>query len=542
MASVMRLLGAVACSTVVPVTAGATSAWTDELQLSSCDADTCRLNISPAAVLIPKEQLLIQRHVVEHTADHRKQQLLDSVAADQVRMFSRDARNVAGALQKGFLAIKTSTEQFTATPPRVLQGFADLGKMLLVCVEMLLPSILKQSDKFQRFRNAWQNAFETIPDAIESIKSDIKLFIENGDGQFLVRAIASVFSDVGGVVVDFLPPKTAVEVNKYLDAIADTFDAMGSSWGDFADGKAVDGVESLYWGLRSVTDALVPDDVKNNEAYDTIVQTLDVVLGSLSKTVLEYERRIMEASVCWRVEEKRDKERPTICPDNYVWDGASECYPTSETSTTTASADVRDDYEHFKKGSCRGRHGFDNPGDYRVAGFKGTLEKCLQMCSDKPLCRAAEYKTDEHCELWEIEPTTTWFLSFRKACYKHKQRALTGRPVPARCEADFPDKHGHYCYASCPAGSQTKEKAPQKCISACTGKFPAEAKLMCGRNSGMLAKATLEMVTVVLNSAFSLADNIKKMKEHGVKGELLSGTIQTFIDMGRPFANPTCPK
>merc|ERR1712232_763662 len=42
--------------------------------------------------------------------------------------------------------------------------------------------------------------------------------------------------------------------------------------------------------------------------------------------------------------------------------------------------------------------------------------------------------------------------------------------------------------------------------------------------------------------AFSLADNIIKMKEHGVNGETLAATIQIFIDMGKPFANPTCPE
>jgi hypothetical protein len=64
---------------------------------------------------------------------------------------------------------------------------------------------------------------------------------------------------------------------------------------------------------------------------------------------------------------------------------------------------------------------------------------------------------------------------------------------------------------------------------------------MCGRDSGIVTKAILEMVTTVLNSAFSLAENIIKMKEHGVDAETLSATIQVFIDMGKPFANPTCP-
>merc|ERR1711953_1497208 len=65
---------------------------------------------------------------------------------------------------------------------------------------------------------------------------------------------------------------------------------------------------------------------------------------------------------------------------------------------------------------------------------------------------------------------------------------------------------------------------------------------ICGRDQGIMTKAIMEMVTVVLNSAFTLAENIMKMQEHGVSAELLSDTIQVFIDMGKPFARPICPE
>merc|ERR1711953_893839 len=65
---------------------------------------------------------------------------------------------------------------------------------------------------------------------------------------------------------------------------------------------------------------------------------------------------------------------------------------------------------------------------------------------------------------------------------------------------------------------------------------------ICGRDQGIMTKAIMEMVTVVLNSAFTLAENIMKMQEHGVNAEVLSDTIQVFIDMGKPFAKPICPE
>lgn len=64
---------------------------------------------------------------------------------------------------------------------------------------------------------------------------------------------------------------------------------------------------------------------------------------------------------------------------------------------------------------------------------------------------------------------------------------------------------------------------------------------MCGRDPGIATKAIIEMVTTVMNAGFSLAENIITMKEHGVDATALSSTIQTFIDMGKPFANPICP-
>merc|ERR1712086_474706 len=115
--------------------------------------------------------------------------------------------------------------------------------------------------------------------------------------------------------------------------------------------------------------------------------------------------------------------------------------------------------------------------------------------------------------------------------------------IPARCDTEgyFSDKHGMYCYTPCDPGFQQKDGHVTKCISACEGNFSAETPLMCGRDSGIITKAILEMVTVVLNSAFSLADNIMTMQEHGVDADTLTSTIEVFIDLGKPFANPTCP-
>jgi hypothetical protein len=114
--------------------------------------------------------------------------------------------------------------------------------------------------------------------------------------------------------------------------------------------------------------------------------------------------------------------------------------------------------------------------------------------------------------------------------------------IPARCDrtSRFSEKHGHMCFSACGDGFEPKSGS-MKCISTCEGNFSSETPAMCGRDPGIIAKTIIEMVTVVMNSAFQLSENIIKMKERGIDARSLSSTIQVFIDMGKPFANPICP-
>jgi hypothetical protein len=481
-------------------------------------------------------------------------QLRDLRTANHIRSFSRDASNVARVIQRGITGLINSISHFTATPPRVADGIVNLGTELMECVLLVMPEDEKGTEEFQRFRNAWNDAFDRIPGAAESIQHDIEVFIRDGETPILIRAIGSIIAEAGNIVTGFLPGNTGAEVKKYLNAIAEAFETMGVSWQKFAEGRTAEGIEAVYWGLRSITDSVMPDAIKDNEVYDTVIAALDLVLGNLSKHILEYERHILESNVCWRTEQGRDRQRPSECPDKYVWDGQTECYPAvvassllglNETTRETRVVKKDDFYEKFGRGSCRGYDSNHNPTTWfnRVSDFKGSLEQCQALCSADENCKAIEYLADWHCELWSQEPQATAEWS-ENVCYKKNggSGAVAGRPVPARCEMDYPEKHGHFCYASCPGGFQVKENSQQRCLSACVGNYSAESPGMCGRDQGVLMTAIMEMVTVILNSAFSLADNIIQMQERGVNAELLTDTIQIFIDMGKPFANPICPE
>eukprot|EP00929_Paragymnodinium_shiwhaense_P046608 TRINITY_DN23728_c0_g1_i2.p1 TRINITY_DN23728_c0_g1~~TRINITY_DN23728_c0_g1_i2.p1 ORF type:complete len:484 (+),score=90.63 TRINITY_DN23728_c0_g1_i2:76-1527(+) len=381
-------------------------------------------------------------------------QLRDQHLTNHIRTFSGDAANVARVIQQGITALIQAVSHFTASPPRVGDGILELGTELLSCVELLMPDAEVAGDEFQNFKSAWNEAFERIPGAAESIQADIELFIRDGDAPVLIRAIGSIIAEAGALVVSFLPPMTAVEVNKYLNAVVEAFETMGVSWAEFAAGRTVEGIEAIYWGLRSITDSIMPDSIKNNEVYNTIIGALDLVLGNLSKHILEYERRILESNVCWRTEKNRERQRPSQCPDGFIWDGQAECYPGLAAASLIGLNDTvkaqGDFYEQFGRGACRGYDADHNPSTWhrKVQNFRGSLEQCQAVCSADARCKAVEYKSDWHCEMWTQEPQATAEWS-DESCYKKNGGSMVaGRPVPARCEDEYPEKHGHFCQGS----------------------------------------------------------------------------------------------
>jgi hypothetical protein len=395
-----------------------------------------------------------------------------------MRTYTSNPMNVASVIQCGIQAVLGAIMHFSVEPPRIMEGITQLGTDLLKCVEkMFEPKDLK-ADGYVHFKEAWEISFQEIGPAAQSIEADLAWYSREGHTPALIRAIGSIIGEAG-VICRFLPPDVGMEVRKYLDVVVESFDTMSTSWDEFSKGNTVDGIEAIYWGLRTITSSFIPDVLKDNEVYNTIIGTLDFVLGNLSTHVLEYERRIMESKVCWRTEKRRGEQRPSECEDDYVHDGGAYCYPRRQSLVSVSSSTNSFDRTLMKK---------NGGGDGGYATGEGA--------------------------------------------------------IPARCDpsTDYTEKHGHFCYTPCGSGWQVKPEDFKKCISACEGKFPAETPGMCGADAGIVTKAILEMVTTILNSAFTLAENIIKMKEDGVNAELLSSTIQVFIDMGKPFANPTCPE
>jgi len=391
----------------------------------------------------------------------------DAEVAAHVRSYFNNSANIAKSLQDGISAIMTAVVSFSTTPPQITEGITSAGSSLLVIIEVFIPQSEKNTALYKNFQQAWNQLFQTMPTTAQSVKRDIERFAQNGDPNALARGINTIINEAGVLVSGFLPPQTGKEVLKYLDALTDAMEAMGTSWDAFAKGQTVPGIEAVYWSLRNITNDLMPAAIKDNKVYDTIIGTLDGVIGQLSKNVLEYERRIIESTCCWRLSKPRPRQRPQICMEKYVWDGQAHCTPLPSLLESRASS-------------------VDGALARKASPAKGTL--------------------------------------------------------PAHCNAtgDFPEKLNQFCYAPCPSGF-VSSRPGTGCDSSCAGRFPVSSPAMCARDQGMLMKAIMEMVTVVMNSAFSLADHIMRMQKDGVNGQLLSSTIQVFIDLGKPFTHPQCP-
>merc|ERR1711871_480108 len=66
-------------------------------------------------------------------------------------------------------------------------------------------------------------------------------------------------------------------------------------------------------------------------------------------------------------------------------------------------------YEKFGTGACRGTSPTDNPKDwYKTApSFSGTEADCESLCTSTAGCKAIEYRSSQHCELWTRELQAT---------------------------------------------------------------------------------------------------------------------------------------
>eukprot|EP00928_Gymnodinium_smaydae_P052149 TRINITY_DN3591_c0_g2_i1.p1 TRINITY_DN3591_c0_g2~~TRINITY_DN3591_c0_g2_i1.p1 ORF type:complete len:486 (-),score=97.14 TRINITY_DN3591_c0_g2_i1:408-1865(-) len=293
--------------------------------------------------VVSKPPMMMQMNV--HAAAHHRAQprLMSSDKRVSTLIATRlgDPAAIGSSLQCGLQSIFDAVVHFSAEPPRIQEGVSKLGEDLFKCVKGLLDSGVLEDlglGDLGGVEQLWQGNFDDLQGSAESIFADLERFVRDGDPPVLIRAIGSIIGEASTLVSSLLPAETGAQIVTYLGAVEDAFEAIGLSWDEFAKGNTVGGIEAAYAGLRSTADSLLSDALKNDTTIKAVIGTLDNIFGNLSKTVLEFERRIMESNVCWRVERNRERQRPQICPNGYHWDGAAFCYPGAGLLQSTSEA------------------------------------------------------------------------------------------------------------------------------------------------------------------------------------------------------------
>jgi len=441
------------------------------LQADSCLlARSTELRLRERAALSPPARLQLLR------ADAQIAQCLQRRRADPTQ--------IAATVQQGLSAVMGAVKHFMMQPPEVEQGLDVLGKGLLEAISEPIREQYSNATAYAAFEQEWMGFFETAVSTTPAVQGNITLFQEEGRPDAVIMAISDILWLLSEGVVRFVPHETAQEVAKYVDAVGDLLGAVGASWEGFGSGQEAQAIEDLYFALRGVLDQVLPEDLRNDETYKLVIGTLDGVIYSLSETVLDFQRQIVEGTVCWKVQEARTKRRPNVCPEGFYWNGEQLCLPkpTQEPEELLQEA--------------------------HRAGTAGGLE------------RAVAGKVDGSAS--------------------GKQPIPDGAMV-ALCEetGNYTEKIGHWCYAACPAGMAS---VGLQCKTQCQGEFPADdGAMMCGHNPGVLAEAVMNMVIGVATGAINSGLLIASMAKDGVDTDSLVNTIQAFVNMGKPFAYQTCP-
>merc|ERR1719262_67675 len=238
-----------------------------------------------------------------------------------------DPNEIATTVQKGLSAVMQAVKHFMKQPAEVEKGLDIMGRELLEAVSGPIRQHYSDSEAYASFEEEWMKFFDQAAITAPSVQGNITLFQEEGRPEAVVMAISDILTILSDGIVKFVPSATAQEVAKYVDAVSDLLGAVGSSWSGFESGQEAQAIEDLYFALRSVLDTVLPEELRNDETYNLVIGTLDAVIFNLSETVLDFQRQIVEGAVCWKIQEARQKKRPSVCPEGFYWNGEAFCLP-----------------------------------------------------------------------------------------------------------------------------------------------------------------------------------------------------------------------
>lgn len=521
--------------------------------------------------------------------------VVDVNCAQEIRKFHRGHGTVGQSLLLGVQAIQEAVDLFMQSPPDIAGGTSALATKLLLAVEKMLPDNVTQGDNFASFRDAWMDTFGELPATVQAISKDIEAFEKDGEPHNIMNAVQTILTNATLALSRFVPEETSLEITRYVEAVIDVVDGIGNGLVAFASGDAPGAIESMYHGVRAAVNDLVPSDVQNDATYQTVLSLLDSTLGSISKHVLEYKQLIANSNVCWRGYVGREYERPSVCPTDYTWDGEQWCLFREVEPYTIES--VSKEYRYLNVYWGQNINGanvqaYNNPGSadsqWRISGPGADGSYTLQNVAatlylnvaganaqvwNNPSSNDSRWSLTSLGEdgIFSLKNVHTgtyanldcyWCLgasvqmstnasavgnSWRiVSAWRHaplqtqsvRNVALLDQAVakkqpkgsmPALCVGTL-EKRGSWCYKACPAGYVS---AGSRCQVQCASAYPIESAQMCGKHAGDISSVIGQIIVGSVTQVIKISDSIAT--------GALTNTVQTLVDMGKPFAHPSCP-
>jgi hypothetical protein len=422
----------------------------------------------------------------------------DGKIAHLIRKAFTDPVKISKMLSKALESALGAVMKFTAKPPLIHEGISRLGIDLLDAFDPLLAESENLDQKaYNEFKEKWKTYFDALPDTLANIETNIRAFTDDGNAISLIEAIEEIMESASDACTMVLPAATRKEVEKFMNAVIGVVDAIGNSWKEFQDGKVDEATQSLYFSLRKVIDALIPEDVRNNTVhlYNTVTGTIDGVMGKITSTTFNYRKRLLESSICYRSNMPRSHTDAKFCDPGYTL--------------------IPPEPGSHKRGCTPGG---------------GLLQVNETLNVDKEMLdRVATSKGEQ-----KVDGATA------KKDFHEGARF-------ARCDdaSDFPEYHGHRCYGKCEPGWQPHKK---NCRKSCGDEFPAESDAVCGKSDPQIVQWIVQLVMTTAMSIFQVISNIagvvKNVVDKGVYStDDVPNVVATFgalTDMGLNFVNPLC--
>jgi hypothetical protein len=261
----------------------------------------------------------------------------------------------------------------------IIAGVSVFGTQLFAGVEKLLPEDIKSVEYYSQFKTAWLDLFGNLAEKSAPIVSGIERYIDEGSAGILVDVIEEIMVKAKEIVQAFLPADVYGPIGKYLEGVVKMFTGFSAGWNLLEENFQVDGVVAIYDGLRDGLTLVLPDNMKKDETYLTVMGFLDEVVADLSENVAMFKKRLTENKACWRKKENRENQKAQICPsDDYYWDGIWQCLHDTKNSRP-ALCDESSDFKELL-GETKDRRCYrDCDSGSQPMGGEETM--CVTTCS-----------------------------------------------------------------------------------------------------------------------------------------------------------------